>query len=93
MPSQLPAEQFFVEDMLAGLAFLADDQWCYFRVNAFEFNYRLDRSLPYAVIDPESGNCIGILRPSRFLGVVEPRAFQVFLLKPLHETLVNDADA
>ena len=80
MPFVLPYEA----DRLAGFAFMTDQSWCYFRAECgFEFNHPLSREDTYAVIDPETGEFIGVRSPTGFIGPTIPPVFRVLLLRPI----------
>jgi hypothetical protein len=77
-------EDLYATDKLAGLIFLAGDRWCYFRADCrFEYNSPLDLTRTYALIDPETEQCIGIRSPTEFTGLEVPQSYRVFLLRPL----------
>lgn len=76
----------FAKDKCAGLVFLTDGDWCRFRADCgLDFNWPLDKTLPYAVIDLETDTCIGFLDSQEFIGLEEPPMFRVFALHPLIE--------
>jgi hypothetical protein len=85
MPTPPSRQQdLYATDKLAGLIFLAGDRWCYFRADChFEYNWPLDLKQAYALIDPETDQCIGIRSPTEFTGFDVPPSYRVFLLRPL----------
>jgi hypothetical protein len=83
-PRDSRQQDLYANDKLAGLIFLAGDRWCYFRTDRrFEFNWPLDLQRAYALIDPETEQCIGIRSSTEFTGFDVPASYRVFLLRPL----------
>ena len=76
---------FYAEDKLAGLYFLTFGRVCRFRAECgFEFNHPLEATASYALIDPQTGDCVGIAHRGAVIhpGQEGPTPFRVYLLRP-----------
>lgn len=81
-----PGDHIYATDKLAGLAFRCLKRW-YALAPAcmLPFNQPLKMDSSYAVLLPEDGTFVGVLRGSRFIGPADPPDFQIFFLRPLRD--------
>ena len=81
-------DNLHAEDKLAGLYFSALDRGCCFRAECgVEFNHPLDPRAFYALIDPETNECVGLYDGETVIhpGQPPPPRFRVYFLRPLLE--------
>jgi hypothetical protein len=75
----------YARDKLAGLLFVTDTRSCAFRPDCgLEFNHPLVETDAYVMVDPESGEPIGIFSRTEFTGGA-PEPYRVCLLRPVSE--------
>ena len=85
--------KLYADDKLAGLYFATYRRSCRFRAECeLEFNYPLDAKKDYALIDPQTKECIGVVMGSSNVVVfplVLPQPelvpFRVYFLRPVLE--------
>jgi hypothetical protein len=77
----------FATDRLAGLVFLHLSGFCYFRADCgLTFDFPLDKTRRYAVIDPITDDWISILSPQSCTSYGNgPEMYKVYLLRPMLE--------
>jgi hypothetical protein len=92
-------QNVYAEDLLAGLCFFSESHHHWFRIDGaytgmadkrFDFNHALDPKQSYALIDPETGHCVGIDNVSSGTTTLDPfslQDFRLYLLRPLLRNL------